>query len=148
MTISEILQRDHARLEDQAKHLRDANRSDPRRDFVTFNEAMSRHMFLEEHAFLAFLNAENRCNYVDMPELLRQHDALRLQMARIEEALPVSTEPMPHGLIVKLLTEMDAHLLFEDTLLYRLFDTELTEDQQQRLRGWLKVLGETLPDQA
>ena len=64
MTITEILQRDHARLEDQAKHLRDANRRDPRHDFVTFSEAMSRHMFLEEHAILAFLTTENSCNYL------------------------------------------------------------------------------------
>ena len=41
MTITEILQRDHALLENQAKYLRDASRNDPRRDFVTFSEAMS-----------------------------------------------------------------------------------------------------------
>ena len=145
MTITEILQRDHARLEDQAKHLRDANRRDPRHDFATFCEAMSRHMFLEEHAILAFLTTENSCNYLDMPELLRQHDALRLQMARIEEDLAASPQPTIQGLILQLLAEMDAHFLFEAQSLYGLFDTELREDQQQRLRGWLQVLGETLP---
>jgi hypothetical protein len=43
---------------------------------------------------------------------------------------------------------MDAHFLFEAQSLYGLFDAELAEDQQQRLRGWLQVLGETLPAQA
>ena len=147
MTITEILQRDHARLENQAKHLRDANRSDPLHDFVTFSEAMSRHMFLEEHAILAFLTTGNGCIYVDMPELQRQHDALRLRMARIEENLAASAEPPTQGLILQLLAEMDAHFLFEAQSLYGLFDAELREDQQQRLRGWLQVLGETLPDQ-
>ena len=88
MTITEILQRDHARLEDQAKHLRDANRSDPRHDFATFSEAISRHMFLEEHAILAFLTTENSCNYLDMPELLRQQTAVgRPSGARLRVAL-------------------------------------------------------------
>lgn len=83
-----------------------------------------------------------------MPELLRQHDALRLQMARIEEDLAASPQPTIQGLILQLLAEMDAHFLFEAQSLYGLFDTELREDQQQRLRGWLQVLGETLPAQA
>ncbi|HEX7840304.1 MAG TPA: hemerythrin domain-containing protein [Kofleriaceae bacterium] len=136
-SIGQILDQHHREIEDACLAILGAGFADQPRDLVKcwadIEHQLADHMAAEEHLVIP---AYQRVDPENAQELRDQHARLRAQAFEIGVAIQLHTIRCEQ--LQQFVAELRAHARNEEASLYRWADRHLAEEQDLRLRAWLR----------